>query len=242
MELQNNNWRGKQLSARILFSASGVAQQIWIECGADALLVDAGDGTLRDLLGNELHPQLLLGIVITHGHYDHIGGLHTLLGFMRKTVRQAPLPIIAPPDSLELLGAVDNFQRFYAGTIPYEISVHDLADQASTEIGPFTIKAHAVVHCASTMDGKILPAVPTNGYRISCRGETVAITGDTGRAANLEPLLADADLAIIDAAFETSSARSEEELRRVHLCEADAHKLGELAGQYILVHKRLGLK
>jgi hypothetical protein len=47
-------WQGKNLIVKILYSYPGVAQQIWVENKVGAVLFDAGDGTLRDILENKL--------------------------------------------------------------------------------------------------------------------------------------------------------------------------------------------
>jgi len=237
MERGEHSWRGKHLTVYVLFSAAGVAQQVWIESDMGALLVDVGDGTLRDLLADNRHLQELVGIVITHGHFDHVGGLHSLLGYMRMIGRQEPLSIIAPSGCAELVGIVENFRRCYFDSMPFEISFRNLDDKDSWEVGPFSVEARRVMHCGSTAGSKVMAPAPANGYRISFGGEAVAVTGDTGTEADLEGLVKGADLAVIEATFGEADQHSPEELRRVHLSEEEAHKLGRLAKQYLLVHR-----
>ena len=230
-------WRGRNLFVRVLFSAAGVAQQVWIEGRDGALLVDAGDGTLRDLLAHELDLEKVAGLVLTHGHFDHVGGLHSLLGFMRMIDRRKPLPLVAPSACVELLGIVENFGRCYPYTLPFEISVLGLDDRDSLDVGCFRVEARSVVHCGSMVGSRVMAPVPANGYRISYGGETVAITGDSGSEADLDSLVRGADLAIIEATYGAGDERSDEELRRVHLSESEARRLGALAKEYLLVHR-----
>ena len=67
--------------------------------------------------------------------------------------------------------------------------------------------------------------------------EMVALTGDTGSEADLEGLVSGTDLAIIEATYGAGDEWSYEELRRVHLSESEARRLGALAKEYMLVHR-----
>lgn len=75
-----------------LFGEHGLS--MWLEHGGANILYDTGMG--RALLPNletlELDPGLLDAVVLSHGHYDHTGGLEALLG-----ARQEPLPVYCHP-------------------------------------------------------------------------------------------------------------------------------------------------
>ncbi|WP_027184113.1 MBL fold metallo-hydrolase [Desulfovibrio inopinatus] len=68
---------------------------IWIEHNDTHILYDTGGG--RALLPNleslDYEPDQLNALVLSHGHYDHTGGLEKLL-----KVRRAPLPIYCHAD------------------------------------------------------------------------------------------------------------------------------------------------
>jgi len=231
------SWKGKRLTVDILHSQAGVAQQLWIANVKGAILVDSGDGTLRDILKRDLNYNRLQGILFTHGHFDHVSGLHALLGFLRMVGKEEPLPIFAPEGCNEVLNIVDAFLRSYPDTIPFDISLREISDQEVLHLCGMEIKAFSVVHCGSIEKAGILGPIPALGYRISYQGESIAISGDTGLCPSLKPLIRGADLAILDATYKTNAEAGRKALRNVHLSEEAAGELGKLAKDYILVHK-----
>jgi ribonuclease BN (tRNA processing enzyme) len=234
---QDRHWRGKIIEARVLYSRAGVAQHIWLEAANSCILVDAGDGIVRDLLANKLDPLQLDGVLFTHGHFDHMGGLHSLLGYLRMIGRKGVLSVFAPKGCLEVFSVVENFLKLYADTLPFEISARKIEPNQSFRAGDLTVKAYPMIHCGGIEGFGILDPIPALGYRITCEGETVAITGDCGSASPLRELVKDADLAIIEATYRNSSEAERESLERVHLSEDMASEYGKLANQFILIHK-----
>ncbi len=231
------SWHGKDLRVDVLYSKAGVAQHIWISNEDGDLLVDTGDGVLRDILANKLNPKILNAILYTHGHFDHVGGLYSLLGFLRMIGRKKILQIFAPEGSTEASDIIDVFEKSYAVTLPFKTSYREIRPHEIFEIAGMRIEAYPVVHCGSVEDKGILDPVPAFGYRISCGAETIAITGDTGTNAPLEELVKGVDLAILEAVCEKSQDASQETLRRVHLSEEIARDLGKLAKEYFIIHK-----
>lgn len=230
-------WEGKSIKVDVLYSRMGIAQQIWVGTEGGSLLVDAGDGVLRDLVCNGFDASQIRGMIFTHGHFDHMGGVHSVLGFLKMIGREELLLIVAPKGCREVFSIVDNFKRCYVNSIPFEISIKECEPQEVFQIGDMTIKAYPVVHCGSTKGSGILDPIPAVGYRISCGGETVSISGDTGFCASLKELVKGADLAILEATVSNESGVSEEFLEKVHLSEEMAKEIGKLAKDFILVHK-----
>lgn len=230
-------WHGKNIDAKVLFSIAGLSTQIWIENEQGSLLIDTGDGTLRDIVANKLDFKKIKGLLYTHGHFDHMGGLHSILSFLRMVGRTEPLPIIAPDGCIEVTSTVENFIKCYTGSIPYDILYNKNNPDDSHEISGMVIKPYPVVHCGSIMNGRILDQIPAFGYRISCRDEHIAISGDTGDCPALRELVRDADLAIIEASYKDSANISKDILKKVHLSEDIAIEIGKTAKEYMLVHK-----
>jgi ribonuclease BN (tRNA processing enzyme) len=230
-------WRGRKMDVRILYSRAGVAQHIWIEGEDGSVLVDAGDGILRDLLFYKLDLDRIKGLIFTHGHFDHMGGLHSLLGFLRMIGRKETLPIHAPRGCAEVFSIVDNFIRCYPDNTPFGILSKEVQPDEVFQIAGMKIKAYPVIHCGSIQGAGILDPIPAVGYRISHKGETIAISGDTGVCPSLKELVKGADLAIIEATQHRSEEVDKDILKKVHLSEDLAKKIGKLAKEYMLVHR-----
>ncbi len=230
-------WTGDKHDVIVLHSRAGIAQHIWIENDDRAILIDAGDGALRDIRANRLNRDNLGGIFFTHGHFDHMGGLHSILGFLRMIGRKDDLPVIRPRGCAEVKAVIESFIEIYGETIPFTVISREANPGEKFEIGGMSIEAFPVVHCGSIEGASVLAPIPAMGYRVSSGGETVVISGDTGDCETLREMAAGADLAILEATYEKSSDVSEEELQNVHLSEESAAEIGALAREYILVHK-----
>ncbi|MFW9869975.1 MAG: ribonuclease Z, partial [Candidatus Thorarchaeota archaeon] len=78
-----SHWANDEVQVDIPFSAAGVATTIVLtsKFTGKMMLFDVGDGILRDLLmsGNTDFVHEIDPIAISHGHFDHVGGLHSLL-------------------------------------------------------------------------------------------------------------------------------------------------------------------
>ncbi len=236
-EMQSHIWNGKSFQVTIPFTRAGVAQHIFITHNDTLLMVDAGDGVLRDMLDKGVEPPMVDAIFVTHGHYDHMGGLHSLLGYLRMIGRSRALEVYMPQGCTEALLAIDSFRKCYPDSTPFEIKVVQLQPGKTASVSAVTVEAFGVVHCGSVAGGEVLDRIPALGYRFTAGSEVIAVSGDTGQCPALIELVKDADLAIIEATFESSVGRSRDLLQKVHLSEDVAHEIGKSAKDYILVHK-----
>jgi 7,8-dihydropterin-6-yl-methyl-4-(beta-D-ribofuranosyl)aminobenzene 5'-phosphate synthase len=73
---------------------------VWLETGDGAYLFDTGQGKAllnnADLFGIDLGAAR--GVLLSHHHYDHTGGLLSALGRMRTALDAPPVPVYAHPD------------------------------------------------------------------------------------------------------------------------------------------------
>ena len=75
------------IEVKILHSSASIGTQILLSHTSGDILVDAGDGALRDLVKRGYDFRRLRGIPVTHEHPDHIVGLCFLFVRVRKRRR-----------------------------------------------------------------------------------------------------------------------------------------------------------
>ncbi|RDE12787.1 MAG: hypothetical protein C4K49_09555 [Candidatus Thorarchaeota archaeon] len=230
-------WENDELRVDVPYSAAGVSTTVLLtsKFTGKMMLMDVGDGALRDLLSfgstafvNEADP-----IAITHGHFDHIGGIHTILGFMRMLKRSSPLNILVPVGCTEAISLVGAFKQSYAGSHPFRIQIHEIEDLSGFDTDFFKIQAVAVEHYGleNTSDEEVL--MPALGFRVRVGNTVVGYTGDTRMCQGAERVVKDVDIAVIEATRKDTDPVD----IPVHLSESEAKRLGTLAKQYILIHR-----
>ncbi len=225
------DWKGDYLYVKVLYSKAGIATQILVYDIEEELcfLIDIGDGILRDLVSlPEKYYENIHAILCTHGHFDHIGGLFSFLGFLRMINRNKKLLLIYPPKVIEIEGIVRTFQESYSNSIPYEIKLNEIIEKI--HIKNITISAFPVQHRGSIVGGKKLPNIPSVGYIIEKKGERILYTGDTGYFEDLKKHITDVDYALIEGTYK-------EKKTPFHLSIPEAEKLGKLAKNYKIIHQ-----
>ena len=232
------SWQKGDLKVKVLFSIPSIATQIIASAESEHLdiLLDCGEGILRDLLLNHYRDPRKLGrlkaILITHEHFDHIGGLYSLMDYMHVIGRLEPLIISTPKPSLVAKYFTRTLMEFRESKLTYSVKLMELEDQEEFQVGPLNIKAFKVLHRGSTKTEPIGPLVPAVGYTITYKGLRIVYSGDTGMCDNLLKEVRGADLAILEATWTERKDKPE-----IHLSEEEAKELGEMAKDYILVHR-----
>lgn len=185
------------------------------------ILLDLGSGALGPL-HRHTDPMGLDAVLFSHLHPDHcldLTGLHVLRehGPVRP---RADLPVWGPP------GVAERMERAHG--VPHAEPMPGLAwgeheDRSPVRVGPFSITPYAVRH-----------PVPAFGLRVEAGGRVLAYTGDTDSCDALSPLLAGADLALVEAGF-----TEEETVRGIHLTPrraAEAVRTAGGVGHLVLTH------
>lgn len=234
-----SEWENDEVRMTIPFSVAGVGTTILLtsKFTERIMLLDVGDGALRDLLSsvktdfvNDLDP-----IAISHGHFDHVGGLHSLLGFMRMMGRTTPLNILIPAGCLEAISIINGYRDLYRTTLPFKIWYHELSQDSEFDTDFFKVKSVEVEHFSLESDQGAGILEPALGFRVQVGETIVGYTGDTRLCTGAEAIVYDADLAIIEATRKETP--SSDIGHRVHLSISEAEDLGKLAKEFILIHK-----
>ncbi len=237
LETYRAEWENDEVRVNIPFSAAGVGTTILLtsKFTGKMMMLDVGDGALRDLLSsgnidfvNDIDP-----IALSHGHFDHVGGLHSLLGFMRMMGRTSPLNILIPVGCKEAISIIKGYLDLYCKTLPFKIWYHELSDGSGFDTDFFKVKSVEVEHFSLEFKPEAELLEPALGFRVEVGETIVAYTGDTRLCSGAETTVRDADIAIIEATNKKTPSSGP----RVHLSIKEAEDLGKLAKEFILIHK-----
>jgi len=222
------------MDSSILYSRAGIATQILLSTEEYYFIVDAGDGTLRDLVSLKIDFQKIKGIFLTHGHYDHIGGLYALLGHFRVIERKEKIDIYFPKGCKETQQIIFAFRENY-NDFSFIIQTHEVKGGGEVKIENIKVKIYQMRHYASVGVNRILHPDVAVGYQFIHHDKTVAISGDTGMCSGLVELVEGADVAYIDSTLKEEEA-TDKILYNLHLTKKKAEEIGKLAKKYIPIH------
>lgn len=180
--------------------------------GKDVHLVDAGEGLLHRLAAAGLQVSQVQSVFITHHHFDHNADLGPLLGFRWLAQQYAPLPVIGPPMTRQM---VEDQARAYrpielapitiggppAPPIATTVAARDLP-QALYEPaviwqqGALTVTAVLNDHYHFEEASEAARLSRSYALRFETPSRTVVFTGDTGPSRRVEALARGADLLV----------------------------------------------
>ena len=225
-------WHKDNFSIKIFCSIPNIATGILIRADKALFVVDPGDGILRDL-NKEIGTKQILKIsdvFITHGHHDHVGGVWSLLTYMRVMHKTSPLSIYYPKGCIEIESIYHAFKKVYLKTLPYEIHLKEIGQPKNMKSHDVTIRPFPVIHKEYLHDGISTRQVPALGYKFTYDKLKICYGGDTAYCEDLVKQAKGSDLAIIEAGHD------EDTPDEMHMTLKEAKSIGETAKEYFLVH------
>jgi ribonuclease BN (tRNA processing enzyme) len=196
-----------------------------VEWGTTAVLLDVGQGVIRNLQ-RLMDPHDLSGIVIGHMHADHyldIVGLRYLYPWGEPA--PDPLPVHLPPGGRARLDSLASAISERVGFFDAAFIAREYQPDATIEIGPLRLRLVRGRHY-----------VPAWGVIVEAPdGARLGYTGDTGPSAAVSEAMRGVDLLLVEAALRSTAFDDEE---RGHLTADEALDLARdaEARQTMLVH------
>ena len=176
--------------------------------GKRLFVFDAGSSSSRNIGKMGFNQGRIDGIFLTHFHSDHIDGLGELM--LQRWVSDsnaAPVTVHGPQGVERVL---DGFMQAYTQDQSYRVLHHGEAVLPAAGFGgtakPFALGADGRVVVLKDADLEIIaftvdhgPVRPAVGYRISYKGRSVVISGDTKKTAAVQRESAGIDLLVHEA-------------------------------------------
>jgi ribonuclease BN (tRNA processing enzyme) len=163
-----------------------------LEAGTSTILVDCGASSLVAMRTAGVDPNGIDGIVLSHLHLDHFGGLpFFLLDAQHLSRRDRPLAIAGPPGTRERVSAL--LEVTFAGStkskwrFPWEVT--DIPVGNPTGFLGFTVTSTEVIHFSGA---------PSTALRVTDGRKIFAYSGDTQWTDALLAVARGADLFIIE--------------------------------------------
>lgn len=217
--------------------------------GERTILVDCGDGAMGQLMRAGIDFRHVNEIIISHHHFDHIGGLYTCLGINMMLQRKSPLKIYGPPGTSEIIrGLLEscNVPRATGFGIPGQtlphpnefVEVYDLLPEHTLNFDDLRISFCENTHFRVEEDfGK--PGPISFSMRFDTETRSIVYTGDTGPCEKLEQFSHFADL-LVAPLMDAEKIMHKVRMKNPHMSEESLNMMAEHMAKHFLTAGQLG--
>lgn len=165
---------------------------IMVDNGGRRYLLDCGASSLIAMRAQEIDPNSIDTILLTHFHGDHCGGVPFLImDAMLPSKRATPLVVAGPPGTAARMDDLRDalFPGSRAMKPRFDLAFVELELRRPQVIGELTVTAFPARHTPET--------APTM-LRVECGGRVITYTGDTEWTDDLLEASDGADLLIME--------------------------------------------
>lgn len=190
--------------------------------GGRAFLVDCGPGVVRGCTGayylgiDELRPDLIRHVFLTHLHSDHTGGLADLILTPWVLDRKESLHVHGPRGTADM---VSHILRAYKADIDYRIDGPEPISPAGIKTIPHEIHSgmvyaddHVVINAYWVSHGLL----ESFAYVFLSEGKKIVISGDTTALENMKSIAEGADILVHEAEYTAGLAERSEDWQNYH--------------------------
>lgn len=146
--------------------ANRAPSALFIEINQDAFLIDAGDGTARQLVRLELDYRRIRAVILSHMHADHSAGLIGILQLMRLSGRRDPVRIFVPDTVKERVSVLLPLYQIFPEKWPFDIEFYGLRNKREEMISTLNFTPILNSHLAKNEQYALDHKVGTESFSV----------------------------------------------------------------------------
>jgi ribonuclease BN (tRNA processing enzyme) len=163
-----------------------------VEAAGHTVLLDCGASTPVALKGRNFDLNVIDGVILSHLHGDHFGGLpFLLLDWQFGQRRERPLTIAGPPGTRQRVDAACEvfFPLSTRNARRFPVTFAEIMPGVTDEMLGFAVRTTEVVHQSGA---------PSTAVRLTAEGKVLGYSGDTEWTDALVGIADGADLFILE--------------------------------------------
>ncbi|NQT25411.1 MBL fold metallo-hydrolase [candidate division KSB1 bacterium] len=149
--------------------ANRAPSALFVEINQDAFLIDAGDGTARQLVRLGLDYKRIRAIIITHTHADHAAGLIGMLQLMHLSGREEPVQIFVPDVVRDRMNDLLPLYHIFSEKWPFKIDFFEIKNMTEKTVSTLTFKPILNSHLAKNEKFALKHQVGTESFSLIFR-------------------------------------------------------------------------